>query len=80
MGRDGELPEERPIGAGRNRDIGAAGKVEHPKSVRRRLLERLVPVHGGHAQHLELGACECEKQSDRVVVPGIAIEDDRGSR
>ena len=80
VGRDGELPDEGPIGARRDGNIGAAGEVEHPKGVRRRLLERLVPVHDGHAEHVELGACEREEQRDRVVVPRIAVEDDRDSR
>ena len=42
-----------------------------------RLLERLVAVHRRHAEHLELRACEREQQRDRVVVPRIAVEDDR---
>ena len=45
--------------------------------VRRRLLERLVAVHRGDAEQLELRAREREQQRDRVVVPGIAVEDDR---
>ena len=68
---------ERPVGPCGDRDVCAADQVEHAERVRGRLLEGLVPVHGRHAQHLELGAREREQQRDRVVVPGVAVEDDR---
>ena len=42
-----------------------------------RLLERLVAVDGRDADELELRAREREQERDRVVVPGVAVEDDR---
>ena len=60
-------------------DLAAAGEIEHAQGVRRRLRERLVPVHGRDAEHLHLGARERQQQRDRIVVPGIAVEDDRGA-
>ena len=68
---------ERAIGAGRDRDVGAAGEVEHAQRIRRRLLERLVAVDRGDAENLDLRAREREEQCDRVVVPRVAVEDDR---
>ena len=54
-------------------------EVEHAQRVRGRLLERLVAVHRRDAEQLELGAREREQERDRVVVPRVAVEDDRGS-
>ena len=75
--RDRQLPFERAVGAGSDRDVGAAGEIEHAQRIRRRLLERLVAVDRGDAENLELGAREREQQCDRVVVPRVAVEDDR---
>ena len=36
------LAHERPVGACGDGDISAAGELEHPERVRRRLVERLV--------------------------------------
>ena len=69
--------DERPVGPGGDGDVVATDEVEHAERVRGRLLQRLVAVHGRHAEQLELGAREREQQRDRVVVPGIAVEDDR---
>ena len=74
---DDELPLERPVRAGRDRDVGPADELEHPQRVRGRLLQRLVAVRRRHAEELDLGAREREQQRDRVVVPGVAVEDDR---
>ena len=71
---------ERPVGAGGDGHVRPADEVEHAQRVRGRLLERLVAVHGRDAEHLELRARECEQQRDRVVVAGIAVEDDRDRR
>ena len=68
---------ERPVGAGRDRDVGPAREVEHAERVRGRLLERLVAVHGRDAEHLQLRAREREQERDRVVVARVAVEDDR---
>ena len=74
--RNGELTVERPVGAGGHGNVGAPGEIEHAKSICRRLLERLVPVDGRHTEHVELRARERQQQRDRVVVAGIAVEDD----
>ena len=80
VGRHRELPYERPVGSGGNGTVGPAREVEDAKGVRRRLRQGLVPVHGGDTEQVELGAREREEQGDRVVVPRVAVEDDRGSR
>ena len=77
---DGELALERPVGAHGDRDVRPADEREHPQRVLRRLVERLVPVHGRDAEQVELGAREREQQRDRIVVAGIAVEDDRRRR
>ena len=76
VGRHDQLAHERPVGAGRDRDVAPPGEVEHAHRVRRRLRERLVPVHGGDAEQLDLRTREREQQRDRVVVARIAVEDD----
>ena len=45
------------------RDVRAAGELEDPERVRRRLVERLVPVHRGDAEELQLGAGEREQSA-----------------
>ena len=70
------LADERPPRAGRDGDVGA-DELEDADRVRGRLLHRLVPGHGRHAEELELGAGECQQQRDRVVVPWVAVEEDR---
>ena len=78
LGGDSELADERPAGAGHHRDVRPADVIKHPDRVGRGLLKRLVARDRGHAEQLELTACEREQQRDRVVVPGVAIEDDFG--
>ena len=72
------LADQRARGAGRDRDVVAADVVEHADRVRRRLLQRLVAGHGGDAEQPDLGAGEREQDRDRVVVAGVAVEDDVG--
>ena len=73
---DERLADERPVGARRDRDVVAADEVEDADRVRGRLLERLVAGDGRHAEELHLGAREREEQRDRVVVAGVAVEQD----
>ena len=79
VGGHRELTYQRPLGPGGDRDLAATGQVEHAQGVRRRLGERLVPVHGRDAEQLQLGARERQQQRDRIVVPWITVEDDRGA-
>ena len=74
---DVALAHERPVGAGRDGHVGAAGELEHAERVRRRLLERLVARDGRDPDQLDLGRGEREQDRDRVVVAGVAVEDDR---
>ena len=71
------LAHERPVGPGRHRHVAAAGELEHPQRVGRRLVERLVAVHGRDPEQLQLGARERQQQRHRVVVPGVAVDQDR---
>ena len=75
--RDVALAHERLVGARVDRDVGAAGELEHAQCVGGRLVERLVAGDGRHADELELGRGDGEQQRNRVVVTGIAVEDDR---
>ena len=75
--RDVALAHERPVGARVDRDVAAARELEHAQRVRRRLVERLVAGDGRDADELELGRGEREQERDRVVVTGVAVEDDR---
>ena len=75
--RDVALAQERLVGAGVDRDVGAARELEHAQRVGGRLVERLVARDGRHADELELGRGDGQQEGDRVVVTGIAVEDDR---
>jgi hypothetical protein len=61
-----------------DRHVGPADVVKDADRVRGRLLERLVAGNGGHAEQPDLGAGERQQQRDRVVVAGVAVEDDVG--
>ncbi len=74
-----ELPDQGLVGACGDRHVGAAGQVEHADGVRRRLVERLVPVHGRHAEELDLRARQGQQQRDRVVVSRVAVDDHRNA-
>ena len=52
------------------------GELEHPQRVGGRLGERLVAGDGRDAEQLELGRGQREQDRDRVVVAGVAVEDD----
>ena len=77
VGGHARLAHERPAGAGGDRDLAAAGELEHADRVGGRLLERLVAGDRRDAPQLELGAAEREQDRDRVVVAGVAVEQDR---
>ena len=69
----------RQSGRGRadgDRHVGAADELEQLQRVDRRLLERLVAVDGRDADELDLRAREREQERDRVVVAGVAVEED----
>ncbi len=74
---DVALANERCVRSGVDRDVAATGELEHAQRVVRRLVERLVAGDGRHADELELGRREGQQDRDRVVVAGIAVEDDR---
>ena len=55
----------------------APGELEHVERVARRLVERLVAGDGRDRAQLDLGRGEREQDRDRVVVAGVAVDDDR---
>jgi hypothetical protein len=75
--RDDEFADERPLRAGSDPDVGAAGELEHAQRVRRRLVHRLVARHRRHAEDLELGTRQGEQERERVVLARVAVDQDR---
>ena len=59
--------------AGGERHVEAA-ELERDQSVARRVLERVVAVHRGHPDEIEMA--RREQDGDEVVVAGIAIDED----
>ena len=76
VGRDDELAHERPVGAGRDGEVGSSGELEHAEGIGGDLVERLVPGDGRDAEDLELGAGEREQEGDRVVLARVAVDED----
>ncbi len=68
---------QRRVGARRDRDVAASGDLERDERVAGRLVERLVAGDGRDADQLDLGRREREQDRDRVVVAGVAVDDDR---
>ncbi len=75
--RNRARPHERVRGALRDRHIRATAQLEHAQRVHGRLLDGLVADDGRHADELDLGRGHREHQRDRVVVAGVAVDEDR---
>ena len=65
------------VGSGRDGTSARPASSSTRKRIRGRLLERLVAGDGRDAEQLDLGAGEREQERDRVVVAGVAVDDDR---
>ena len=74
---DPERADQRAIGAACDRDIGDARERQHPASVERALLDRLIAVDSRHPQQFDRRIGDCQQQRHRVVMPGIAVEYER---
>ena len=77
LGRDPQRPDERPVRAGGDGDVGPAREGQDAQRVAGRRLERRVPADRRDAEQVDLGSRDREEDGERVVVPGVAIEDDR---
>ena len=75
--RGAEVAPQRRLGAGGDRDVAPAGDLERDERVAGRLVERLVAGDGRDADQLDLRRGEREQDRDRVVVAGVAVDDDR---
>ena len=68
------------VGAGGDGNVGAAGQVEHAEGVLPSSSRAVwLPCTVVTPSTLELGAREREQQGDRVVVPRVAVDDDRNA-
>ena len=73
---DMEVAHERAVRAGRHGDVAPPHELEDAQGVVGRLVERLVAVHRRDAEQLHLRARERKEERDRVVVAGVAVEDE----
>jgi hypothetical protein len=71
------LAHERPVRTRGDGNVATPGEFEHADRIGGGLVERLVAGDGRDAEQLEFGRGEREQQCDRVVVPGIAVDEDR---
>ena len=70
--------QQRPGAARGHRRPGRADELAHRQRVRRRLGQPDVARHGGDADQVDAGMPVRERDRERVVDPGIAVEDDSG--
>ncbi len=70
-------PAERPRAAGIDRQLGAAGQLDDAERVARRRRQRQIAGNRNQPQHIELWRGERQEDRDRVVDPGIGVDDDR---
>ena len=68
---------ERLGAAGGDRNVDP-GELQDRQGVARRVGERGVAVDGCHGEEIEVARCEQDR--DRIVVTGVAIDQDLGSR
>jgi hypothetical protein len=80
VGRDKRRADERAVGACRNLDVVSADELEDAERIGGRLLQRLVAGDCRHPAHLQLRARKRQEQRDRIVVPRVAVEEDRRGR
>jgi hypothetical protein len=71
------LPDQRAVGARRERHPGDPADPGHGQGVPGDAVEGLVAGDGRDGQQLDLRAAVREQQGDGVVVPGVAVQDDR---
>jgi hypothetical protein len=74
---DPRLPDQGPVGAGRNRDVLAAEQRERPAGVERGERERRVPGARCDPEDVQAGRRAGERDRERVVMAGVAVDDDR---
>ena len=74
---DAELPYERAIGTTGNGHIGSPGEPEHLERVQRRLSSVWLPWTVVMPRSSTSGLASASKMGDCVVVPGVAVDDDR---
>ena len=76
VGGGAQVTPQRRVGSDGDRDVAAARDFERDERVAGRLVERLVARHGRDADQLDLRRGEREQDRDRVVVTGVAVDDD----
>ena len=61
-------------GSGGDRDVGAAGEVQHAQRVLGRLRQLDVAVHRGDQAQVDLGAGQGQQDGQRVVDAGVGVD------
>src|SRR4029450_3901019 len=77
VGRDDEVPGERPFGSGGNANVRPPGELQHAERIRRRLVDGLVAGDCRHGEHVELGAPKRKEERERVVLARVAVDENR---
>jgi hypothetical protein len=65
---------QRRCGPGGDRHVGAAGQVQHPQRVLRRLGQFDVAVHRRHQAQVDLGAGQRQQDGQGVVDAGVGVD------
>ncbi len=76
MRRGAKRAAQRRVRSRRDRDVGPAPDLERDERVPGRLVQRLVAGDGRDADQLDFRRGEREEDRNRVVVAGIAVDDD----
>jgi hypothetical protein len=75
--RDPQRPHERTVGARGDRDVRPTGERQDPERVAGRRVETRVAADGRDPEQVDLRPRDREEDRERVVVAGIAVQDDR---
>jgi hypothetical protein len=75
-GLGSERAEQRAVGAGEDRD-GGASESPKCKGVSKRVGQRNVAAGDGNGANIEFRRAKGEKERERVVRAGVAVDDDR---
>ena len=70
--------EERVRGAGADRHVSAAARLEHGEGVAHDVGKRRVPTDAGHCAEVQVGVQARQEEGARVVDARVDVEDDGG--
>ncbi len=68
--------DQRPATSGVHRNLRGMRLFQHGARIVGDLVEALIAADGGDANHIDVRIADRQQQRDRIIMPGIAIQND----